>query len=199
MTVKTGAGPLRCEVLSIAAPGRATVEVQMGRPRLEREAVPVNGAGRMVEEPVGLRDRSLRMTAVGMGNPHAVTFEPVAAEDIPRLGAEIEVHPLFPARVNAGFAAMEGEDLLRLTVWERGAGLTGACGSGACAAAVAACVTGRAEAGRPLAVRQPGGELLVTVDPAGGPVLMQGPARRVFEGRVDLEALEAAVFEGRER
>lgn len=191
LVVGTGAGPLRCELLSIDGPGRATVEVEMGRPRLEREAVPVAGTGRMIDEPVEVGGRALRLTAVGMGNPHAVTFEPVTGEEILRLGPLLEGSPLFPARVNAGFAAMEAEDRLRLTVWERGAGLTGACGSGACAAAAAACATGRAEPGRPLLVRQPGGDLVITVSPTGGPVLMRGPARRVFEGEIDLAGLSA--------
>jgi diaminopimelate epimerase len=184
--VGTGAGPLRCALLSHDGPGRATVEVEMGRPRLEREAVPAVGSGRMIEVPVEVAGRTLRLTAVGMGNPHAVVFDRVDPEEVPRLGPEIERHPLFPSRVNAGFAAVEAPDLIRLTVWERGAGLTSACGSGACAAAVAACITGRAEPGRGILVRQAGGDLTITVDPEDGPVLMRGPARRVFEGEIGL-------------
>jgi diaminopimelate epimerase len=162
------------------------VEVEMGRPQLEREAIPVEGKGRMVDEPVEVGGRRLRLTAVGMGNPHAVTFDEVPANAAVDLGPQLESHPLFPAKVNAGFATVEGPDRIRLTVWERGAGLTGACGSGACAAAVAACLTGRTEAERPILVQQPGGDLTITVGSGDGPVLMKGPARRVFEGEIDV-------------
>ncbi len=183
MTVATGAGPRRCEVLELLGGGRALVEVEMGRGEV--------GRGSMIEEEVDLDGRRLRLTAVSMGNPHAVTFDPVAQDDIPRLGARLEGHERFPEGVNAGFARMLGAGEIGLTVWERGAGLTGACGSGACAAAVAACATGRAQPETSLRVVQPGGELTITVS-SEGRVVMSGAAQRVFRGSLDRGGLSRA-------
>lgn len=188
MVVDTGAGSKRCQLVEHTGAGRAIVEVEMGEPLLERADVPVVGEGRMREEPIEVAGRTLSLTAVGMGNPHVVTFGDYDLADVRALGPFLEHHELFPAGVNAGFARLRDTGELDLTVWERGAGLTGACGSGACAAAVAACETNRAERGVPLLVRQPGGDLTITV-PEEGPITMRGPAQRVFTGVVDLDLL----------
>ena len=183
MLVGTGAGPRRCVLVQQPRPGSAIVRVEMGRARLERRAVPAAGSGRMIDEEVDVDGTFLRCTAVGMGNPHAVTFDSATLAEVRTLGPCLEHHDLFPEGVNVGFAEMVAPDEIRLTVWERGAGLTGACGSGACAAAVAACVTERAPFDVPLHVEQPGGRLTITVDHERH-VTMEGPARRVFEGRI---------------
>jgi len=189
LTFQTGAGLRRCTVVDHPRTGSAVVEVEMGHPSLARADVPAMGDGQMLNEPVDLDGRRLEVTAVGMGNPHAVMFGSFTEADVTTLGPRLERHPLFPAGVNAGFARVARPDRIELTVWERGAGLTGACGSGACAAAVAACVTDRAKPGGPIIVAQPGGELTITVGDQGGQVLMRGPAQIVFEGLIELSNL----------
>jgi len=191
VTLEAGSGLRRCSVVSMEGPRGATVEVEMGRPVMDRPAIPVRGTGRLVQEPIEVLGRTLHLTAVGLGNPHAVTFDPVAPDEVPVLGPAIERHGLFPARVNVGFASLAGAHELRLIVWERGAGLTGACGSGACAAVAAGCEIGLLQPGEPVRVIQPGGALTVAVQKDGS-VLMTGPARLVFRGEVDLRALLAA-------
>jgi diaminopimelate epimerase len=185
--IDTGAGPKRCTIVDHPLEGVAEVEVEMGAPALEGASSPTRRAERMIEAPVEVEGRRLAVTAVGMGNPHAVVFEPSRASEatVVTLGPLLEKHPLFPAGANAGFATVDGPNRLWLTVWERGAGLTGACGSGACAAAVAAVLTGRARAGEPVVVDQPGGRLAITVAEGLVQVLMRGPARRVFSGEVE--------------
>jgi diaminopimelate epimerase len=126
--------------------------------------------------------------AVSMGNPHAVFFvEDLGRVDVARLGAELERHPLFPERANVGFAQVLGPDRLRLRVFERGAGLTQACGSGACAATMAARRRGLL-AGDAATLILDGGELQVAW-PGEGPVLMTGPASRAFAGELAPELL----------
>ncbi len=186
MHLETGAGLRRCVIVEHQHPGLALVQVEMGIATLELRAIPVQGSGSMVEEPLEIGSQTLKLTAVGIGNPHAVTFDEVPAAWIHDLGPLLEHHPLFPAGVNAGFARVIGPNHIELTVWERGAGLTGACGSGACAAAVAACTTGRATLGSPLRIEQPGGTLTITIEEDTGQVIMKGPAQRVFNGELDL-------------
>jgi diaminopimelate epimerase len=186
----TGAATTSCRIVEHERPGHAVVEVEMGRPTVLPAEVPVDADGdRVVDRPFTVAGRSLPITAVGMGNPHAVTFGDYDLDAVRALGPALERHAAFPAGVNAGFARVAGPGRVDLTVWERGAGLTGACGSGACAAAVAACLTGRAGWGTPLVVRQPGGDLVITARGLDATVSMRGPAARVFAGEVDLEAL----------
>ncbi len=120
--------------------------------------------------------------ACSMGNPHA-TFFADDVDAVERLGAALETDPLFPERANIGFARIEGPDRMRLRVWERGAGMTLACGSGACAAVANA--HRRGLTGPTVAVTMDGGVLDITVTPAGR-VLMAGPAELSFRGTVRL-------------
>ncbi len=139
-----------------------------------------------------------------MGNPHAITFVD-AHEDPQQLarqeGPAIEVDPAFPRRTNVEFAQIQPDGSIMLWVWERGVGITLACGTGACATACAAVWQGLAPAARPLAVDLPGGRLWITVDRARqGSVMMRGPARHVFEGsysQVGRSSLLAAEREGK--
>lgn len=179
--VETGAGVLSVELLLRG--GRIVgARVGMGEPRLERREIPMRGRpGRVVEEPIRVLGRTLRVTAVSMGNPHAVIFVrdpdrfPVSA-----VGPAIERHPAFPRRTNVEFVSRIGAGRLRQRTWERGAGETMACGTGACAAAVAAILAGRTRPGR-VRVRLNGGALGVEWGGAG-PVFMTGDAVKVFEG-----------------
>ncbi len=122
-----------------------------------------------------------------MGNPHATFFVPeVAALPVETLGPALERAPLFPHRANIGFAEVRAPDLIRLRVWERGAGLTLACGSGACATLVNA--HRRGLAGRRATVLMDGGALEIEWRAADGHVLMSGPVATAFTGMVELEA-----------
>jgi len=156
--------------------------VDMGAPRLGWDAI-----------PLGLPMDTLTMAAswedlpppaaVNVGNPHVIFFVPdLDAVDVGRLGPLIETDPLFPARVNVNFAQVVGKDHLRLIVWERGAGLTRACGTGACATAVAA--VRRKLVQGPVTVSLPGGDLVIDWKP-GGTIRMTGPATHVFDGEAD--------------
>mgnify|MGYP002852354098 CR=1 FL=1 len=151
----------------------SSVTVDMGAPALSDETL--FDARRAEELPDGV--------FVSMGNPHYVVFvDSVDDVDMSALGPELENHSAFPSRCNIEFAEMR-PDGIRVRVWERGSGITMACGTGACATAVAACATGRAT--RESRVIMDGGELLIkwTED---GRVLMTGPAEFVFDGEIDL-------------
>jgi len=124
-----------------------------------------------------------------MGNPHCVVFvDDVAEFPVAEVGPRIENHPAFPRRTNVEFALVEGPELIRMRVWERGAGETLACGTGACATVVAASLTGRA--GRKATVRLLGGDLDIEWA-EDGHVYMTGPATEVFTGELSPEMEEA--------
>jgi diaminopimelate epimerase len=185
--IETLAGLRSCAVTLGPDGTVATVAVEMGAPELERSRVPMTGEGRCVDGPLAVAGRTLAVTAVSMGNPHAVTF--VDEEPLPlaeRLGPAVEAHPAFPRRTNAEFARLQPSGAIDLAVWERGCGITLACGTGACATAVAAVVTGRVPAGREIELHLPGGALHVTVAAGLGGVTMRGPAALVFSGDLDL-------------
>ena len=168
-------------LLAASANGRAAT-VDMGAPRFGWYEIPLAYAMDTAAMPVGW-DELREPFAVNVGNPHVVFFvEDARAVDLEALGPLIERDPLFPERVNVNVASIE-EGTIRLRVWERGAGLTLACGTGACATAVAA--ISRRLAASPVQLRLPGGALTVEWAP-GGTIRMSGPATRVFEGEVEL-------------
>ena len=166
LVVDSDAGPKRCRLEP-----DGTVTVEMGPARLEGEQDFTVGA------------EQLHALRVSMGNPHAVFFGEASVERARTHGPVIE--SMVPGGVNAGFAAVRGGSI-DLVVWERGAGLTDACGTGACAAAVAAVSTRLVHAGVPIDVRLPGGTLVITVGADLSRVEMRGPAERVFAGTTDL-------------
>lgn len=141
-------------------------------------------------EAMQVEGRSAIATAVSMGNPHLVLVfeEPVESAWVRSVGPVLEHSAPFPDRVNVGFAHVESPARVRLWVWERGAGLTRACGTGACAAAVALVALGRLAARDPIDVHLPGGKLGIAWAGEGEPVRMQGPARAVFSGQVSAPA-----------
>ena len=193
LEVETAAGVVEAR-LSCLGEFAAEVRVAMGTPRLLGGEVPVADPlpteGRVVRVPLEAGGREVHVTCLSMGNPHAVSFDEAVLEGFETLGRELAVHPAFPEGVNVGLAEVRGREALRLAVWERGAGPTLACGSGACAAVVAGILEERLDAGRPVRVELPGGPLQVDVSPDLSQVYMTGPARFVFETRVDLRALE---------
>lgn len=162
-----------------SAVGDHGVTVDMGSPRFDWQDIPVTYAMDTLNMPVGWEDLT-GPAGVNVGNPHAVFFVPDAdAVELDRLGPIIENDPLFPQRVNVNVASIVGPDHLKLRVWERGAGLTRACGTGACATAVAA--MRRKLTGRTVRVDLPGGTLTIAW-PEGGTIAMTGPATLSFEG-----------------
>lgn len=182
-------GPLHC-----TRAGEDAVTVDMGAPRFDWREIPMAQA---VDEasfalPVPGTDYPAleHAVALSMGNPHCVLFVR-DAEDAPvaELGPKIEHHPWFPARTNVEFVAPLGPNRLRMRVWERGAGITLACGTGACAAAVAANLRGLA--GRKVTIVLDGGELDIEWRESDGHVLMTGPVRFSFAGEVSLPNLLA--------
>lgn len=184
----TDAGPHLVRIVEGA--NGAAVEVQMAVPTLAPADVPVNAPAPLVDAAFDVDGRALHVTAVSMGNPHAVFFDHVdrAAQRV--LGPRIEGDARFPSRVNVGFARLDpSRPGIDLAVYERGAGWTLACGTGACAAAVAAVETGRAERHTPIEVRLPGGPMTIVVGAPTERVTMIGPAHLVYEGRLDLAAL----------
>jgi len=190
LAIETGAGVLICAIDAEAGVARS-VTVQMGAPRLLRGEIPMAGppGERCIEQPLELAGEPVRaVTAVSMGNPHAVTF--VASRDeawrLARgIGPTIEHHAWFPNRTNAELAHARSRHEIDLVVWERGCGITLACGTGACATTVAAVLTGRAAEATPVRVNLPGGTLEITVLAGMKNVLMKGPAAHVFDGEVD--------------
>lgn len=183
VTIHTLAGPHPCVVVN--RPGAESVAVQMAPPSLVPSDLPLSSAAPWLDHPLDVGGRTLRLTGVSMGNPHAVTFDEVGAERL-ELGPMVQRDPHFPEGINVGFVSEHEGSTMRLDVLERGAGWTQACGTGACAAAVAAVATGRARREEPLSIRLPGGILMVTVGAPGETVLMQGPARFVFQGQIRL-------------
>lgn len=170
------------------AEGGATVD--MGMPRFEWHAIPLAYAMDTLIMPVGW-DGLETPAAVNVGNPHVVFFvADCDAVELERLGPEIEHDPLFPERVNVNVATVESRTRIRLRVWERGAGLTRACGTGACATAVAAMRHGLVE--RIVTVVLPGGPLQIEWTPDDR-ILMSGPATESFRG-----TFEWSDFAGRD-
>lgn len=168
-------------LLAASASG-ATATVDFGEPRFGWDEIPLAYPMDTAAMPVGWEDL-IEPFAVNVGNPHIVFFvEDARAVELDRLGPLIENDPLFPERINVDIASIE-DGALRLRVWERGSGLTQACGTGACATAVAAVSRGLVSS--PTEVRLPGGSLNVAWGP-GSTIAMSGPATHVFEGEVAL-------------
>jgi diaminopimelate epimerase len=183
VTIGTLAGPHPCLVVN--RPGAESVAVHMAPPSLVPADLPVNASAPWLDHPLAVDDRTIRLTGVSMGNPHAVTFDEVGDARL-AIGPAIQGDPHFPEGINVAFVSEHDGSTMRLDVLERGAGWTQACGTGACAAAVAAVETGRAQREEQLSIRLPGGTLMITVGAPGDTVLMQGPARFVFLGEVEL-------------
>ena len=175
--VETGAGILELELL-----GANRIRVDMGVAVLTRQAIGMSGnpADTFVSQPIG---DGFVGTAVSMGNPHLVIFvEDVQKVDLEFLGPKLEHHSLFPNRTNVHFVQVVDRGHLIQRTWERGAGITLACGTGACSCGVAGFLTGRSD--RMVEIQLPGGKLEVEYVESGR-VIMTGPAETVFEGEFE--------------
>jgi len=157
------------------------VSVDMGMPRFSPAEIPFIGGTGAIVEPLDVDGTRVEMSAISMGNPHAVQIvDDVDTAPVATQGPLIERHPRFPARVNVGYMQLVDRATIRLRVFERGAGETLACGTGACAAVVAGRRRGLLD--ETVRVQTRGGELTIRWPGEGSPVTMKGPARTVFEG-----------------
>jgi diaminopimelate epimerase len=181
VSVETGRGVLTLD-LEVQGGKARRVRVDMAPPVLEAASIPTTLAGDPpVDVPIEIDGRTLRVTAVSMGNPHAVAFvDNVASFPLELLGPMLENHPAFPRRVNAHVVDVLSRTEVRMRTWERGSGITLACGTGACAVCVAGVLTGRTE--RRILAHLPGGDLELEWPAADASVFMTGPATEVFEG-----------------
>jgi diaminopimelate epimerase len=182
MTLETKAGIINCWKAA------ELFTVDMGAPRFRWDEIPLAEKfdTRAIELQIGPIDNPVlhSPSAVNMGNPHAIFWvDDVNAHDLERFGPLLENHPIFPERANITLAAVKTREHIVIRTWERGAGLTKACGSAACAAAVAAARLGRA--GRKVTVTVPGGDLAIEWRTSDDHVLMTGPVAYEFEGRFD--------------
>ena len=168
--------------------GKGLVTVDMGEPHLDWQQVPVASAVDTTNFPLDIGGTSIPVSAVSMGNPHCVLFVPDAEKaPVSTLGPRIETLAFFPNRTNVEFAQVLGSGAIRMRVWERGVGVTLACGTGACATAVAAVRRGLAS--RKVDLVLDGGTLAIEWREEDGHVLMTGPTATPFRGRVDLDRL----------
>ena len=167
----------------LEADGRVTVD--MGAPEFEPARVPFDAPGRALVYELDVAGRRVEISALSMGNPHAVQIVPdVARAPVPSEGPLIERHPRFPRRVNAGYMEIVDRRRIRLRVYERGAGETLACGTGACAAVVTGIAHGLLDGNVVVTMR--GGDLGISWAGGAASVMMTGPAETVYEGEIEV-------------
>ena len=189
LRLETDAGPLDCQ-----RDGEFAFTVDMGPPRLDWRDIPlrdhISDTSAIHLDASDLPEPFRTFSAVSMGNPHAIFFvDNPAAIDLARIGPRLETDPMFPRKANISIAHVASRDHIDLRVWERGAGITLACGTAACATLVAAARKNLTE--RAATVTLPGGDLRIEWRASDGHVLMSGPVELEFEGRFD-----PAIFDG---
>ncbi len=164
-----------------------TVLVDMGKAVLKPADIPMNVSGdTFINKPITVDGKEVFITAVSMGNPHAVTYvDDVDSLELEKIGPSFENHPLFPERVNTEFIKILDESTMQMRVWERGSGETWACGTGACAATAASVLNGYFPHDKEITVKLRGGDLFITYK-SDGTVLMRGPSETVFTGEIDV-------------
>jgi diaminopimelate epimerase len=181
--IDTVGGPLEC-----SSAGDGLVSVDMGAPKLLWHEIPLAKAADTNMFQLNVDGENHVASALSVGNPHLVLFvDDADRAPVEILGPRIESHPMFPERTNVEFVSVLGRDRLRMRVWERGVGVTMACGTGACATAVAS--FRRALSGRKVEIVLDGGTLEIELRERDDHILMTGPASEVFRGELDLEAL----------
>ena len=168
------------------------VKVNMGAPILTASQIPVvSEKEEVINEPLEVNGETYYITAVSMGNPHAIVYmTDVHHLDIEKIGPSFENHVAFPDRVNTEFVEVLDEHTVKMRVWERGSGETLACGTGACAVAVASILNERVDGDKPVTVKLLGGDLEIYWNRQENLVYMTGPATTVFDGEIDLSFLK---------
>ena len=182
LNIETGKGILTVGLIIDQSDTVQKVCVNMGQPILTPKDIPVNLTGeKIVDEPIEILGQELSMTCISMGNPHAVFFcDDASSIELEKVGPAVENHALFPNRINVHFVQVDNPKSFTMRTWERGSGITMACGTGACAASAAAVLTGRAE--QVCTAYLPGGELDLNWCREDNCIYMTGPAVEVFEG-----------------
>jgi len=172
-------------VITLMLQDDGQVTVNMGAPRFTPAQIPFDAKTQSSVYELPLKDETVMISAVSMGNPHAVMLvDNVHTAEVASLGPQIESHPQFPQRVNAGFMQVLNAHEINLRVYERGSGETLACGTGACAAAVSGIQLGTLQS--PVKVHTRGGILTIQWAGDGAPVMMTGPAEIVFDGEIEI-------------
>lgn len=185
ITIETNAGILVAQII-----GADQVTVDMGVPNFDWQKIPLQEEfrdTRMIELQIGPIDAPVlhSPSVVNVGNPHCVFWVvDVEAHDLATFGPMLENHPIFPERANVSLAQVTSKNSLKLRVWERGAGLTEACGTAACAAAV--CAARKKLTGRNVSISLPGGDLQIHWREADDHILMTGPVELEYKGEVEL-------------
>ncbi len=161
-----------------------TVRVDMGQPILKGLQVPTTvDEAKVINYPIEVDGKEFRFTAVSMGNPHCVIYvEDAVNFDLATWGPKLEVHPMFPRKINVEFVTVKNRAYTDMRVWERGAGPTLACGTGACATLVSSVLNGLTD--REATVSLKGGDLFIEWKEEDNHVYMTGPAEEVFTGKV---------------
>lgn len=190
ITVNTKSG-IKYLDLDIKGGKVSSVKVNMGSPILTAKMIPVvSDKEQVINQPLDVNGTVWNITAVSMGNPHAVTYmEDVNSLDIEKVGPMFENHINFPDRINTEFVKVIDRRTLQMRVWERGSGETLACGTGACAVAVASTLNGLVDEDVPITVKLLGGDLQILWNRQENLVYMTGPATTVFEGEIDLSSI----------
>jgi len=194
LAIETGAGVLHADLSNATSEIVDRVRVDMGRAWLQADEIPVvhEGPAPILHHEIEVDGRTFDLTCVSMGNPHAVWFSDDEVDDFPltEVGPLIETHPDFPKKTNVEIVNVLARDQLKMRVWERGVGITLACGSGACAVLVAAHLRGLCDAAATVSL--PGGDLEIAWnglhDPSAS-VYMTGPASFSYEGQLDANLL----------
>lgn len=188
--VATGSG-IKTLDLTVENGKVSMVKVNMGAPILDAAQIPVIAdAGQVINAPLEAGGLLYHMTAVSMGNPHAVIYlDEIDNLDLEKIGPSFENHPAFPDRVNTEFVKVLDRHTVQMRVWERGSGETLACGTGACAVAVASILNNHVDGNVPVTVKLLGGDLQIFWDRSSNLVYMTGPAETVFDGEIDLSFL----------
>ncbi|MFB0919558.1 MAG: diaminopimelate epimerase [Oscillospiraceae bacterium] len=183
ITVETLAG-IKTLDLNVGEGKIQSVRVDMGSPEFRPQYIPVAEHGKnFINRSVIVGDEEFFVTALSVGNPHAVVFvKDVDALDLKTIGPKFENHPLFPERVNTEFVELIDRNTIKMRVWERGSGETLACGTGATASAAASMLNGHTE--NSVTVRLRGGELFIEWDRDKNKLYMSGPAVTVFDGEL---------------
>lgn len=160
------------------------VKVDMGEPIIESKQIPViSNLNNFIAQPIDILDKKFAVTCVSMGNPHAVSYiDSVSNFELETYGPIMEKHEFFPKKINSEFVEIINRNVLKMRVWERGAGETLACGTGACAVLVASVLNNVSE--RKATVKLLGGDLEIEWKEEDNRVYMTGPAEKVFEGEI---------------
>ena len=166
------------------------VKVDMGKPELEADLIPIiSEREQVIDEPIEVDGKEYHMTGVSMGNPHAVIYvDDVKGLDLEKIGSKFENHERFPKRINTEFVHCIDRQTVEMRVWERGSGETLACGTGACAVAVSSILNNLTDT--QVTVKLLGGDLQIEWDREKDRVFMTGPATVVFDGVIDITEIK---------